>query len=617
MSSHHHVTRGELIAYEFSDGDKWLWSVGRVLDIPHPRLMTLQMWFPQKRNDISEDERKAIQSMLDGILEKQKSLGAQKTDFQRMGTEMQIKAEEIGERRRQCEAELGEVLPALEEAKKLVSGISVKELREIKTYTTPPQTVKLVMEAVLTVLGEGKKASDWEYVKQYITDVGFISKVKAFDPLEMSNDSYQRASQVAKQPDFTFDRANRASKAAGPLQKWVVAQLSFFSAVPPRLRPRLEEARKLKAELAALEDSLRVVDASINAIENELHALHRSHNELVYGGAVDVFYDRDGAVCVTRTQPGGSWVPATDRKKLTTIKSAALCCLLDRSSSESAYSFTFTPETIEAVKQCVNVHGHKVIADEAITPQAALDNAKHHLKHKKRAVEDAVIAAQRISKQPHPPASSADPAGDRGSRGSRDFQGRPSLVANDEKVPGKKSKKGVSTPSVEEGPKESSISQHPSSHSLHSKDSQSDDIKTLVPKLPSDIRGAVLGDSFEEAPPAATGSTSRRKLDVDANVGQGPKSAQTRPGAGAVVQPPPARLAPIPTGASPRGEGKGTADGASRSASSSPRGPIIKGADSEAPSPIPVSNPALGKQVTSLPTLLPAPKPKKPSLPPV
>lgn len=55
-----------------------------------------------------------------------------------------------------AKADLDEAMPALEEAIKALDSLSKKDISEMKSYATPPQKVKMVMEAVNILKGVKK-----------------------------------------------------------------------------------------------------------------------------------------------------------------------------------------------------------------------------------------------------------------------------------------------------------------------------------------------------------------------------------------------------------------------------------------------------------------------------
>jgi dynein heavy chain 1 len=57
--------------------------------------------------------------------------------------------------------------PAVEEAKQAVKGIKKQQLTELKSMTSPPALVKLTLEAVCVMLGEGE-GLDWKNIRLVI-----------------------------------------------------------------------------------------------------------------------------------------------------------------------------------------------------------------------------------------------------------------------------------------------------------------------------------------------------------------------------------------------------------------------------------------------------------------
>lgn len=73
---------------------------------------------------------------------------------------MAKKSIKIGEEEIQCkkmaevaQADLDEAMPALDEAVRALDSLSKKDISEMKSYGTPPQKVKMVMEAVNILKG--------------------------------------------------------------------------------------------------------------------------------------------------------------------------------------------------------------------------------------------------------------------------------------------------------------------------------------------------------------------------------------------------------------------------------------------------------------------------------
>ena len=94
--------------------------------------------------------------------------------------EEEVKCRAIAENAQQ---DLDEALPALQEAIKALESLNKKDMTEIKSYSTPPQLVEKVMEAVMILKGneptwpEAKRqlSKNHHYILQ---DVEVCSKLK-------------------------------------------------------------------------------------------------------------------------------------------------------------------------------------------------------------------------------------------------------------------------------------------------------------------------------------------------------------------------------------------------------------------------------------------------------
>lgn len=185
----------------------------------------------------------------------------------------------IKERREVVMADLAEAEPAVHEAQAAVSSIKRQHLQEVRTMANPPEAVKLAMESVCTVLGH--KIDSWRTVQGIIRRDDFIQRIVSFDtnasmmkPLRelMKRDFLSR-------PSFNFETVNRASRACGPLVKWVLAQVKF-SEILDRVEPLRNEVKSLeeqaedtKKQAATIIQMISELEASIATYKNEYAAL--------------------------------------------------------------------------------------------------------------------------------------------------------------------------------------------------------------------------------------------------------------------------------------------------------------------------------------------------------
>lgn len=177
--------------------------------------------------------------------------------------------------------DLEEAEPAVLEARRGVQNIKKQHLTEIRSMANPPAAVKMTMESVCILIGY--KVSSWRDVQLAIRKDDFIPSIVNYNNEEQLTGelrSYMEKTYLSR-PDFTFETVNRASKACGPLVQWVRAQLTY-SSILNKVGPLKEEvdlleagARKTRAQLYALEEMVKELEARIDKYKNDYSSLIR------------------------------------------------------------------------------------------------------------------------------------------------------------------------------------------------------------------------------------------------------------------------------------------------------------------------------------------------------
>lgn len=175
--------------------------------------------------------------------------------------------------------DLANAEPAVLEAQKSVSNIKRQHLTEVRAMGNPPEAVKLSMEAVCTMLGH--KIESWKTVQSIIRRDDFIASIvnyKTETQMTKQLREYMRRNYL-NNPAFEYDAVNRASKACGPLVKWVSAQVQY-SDILDRVGPLREEVTRLeqsaedtKKKAADIEQMIVDLEASIGRYKEEYAAL--------------------------------------------------------------------------------------------------------------------------------------------------------------------------------------------------------------------------------------------------------------------------------------------------------------------------------------------------------
>ncbi|KAJ3135949.1 hypothetical protein HK100_002228 [Physocladia obscura] len=174
----------------------------------------------------------------------------------------------IEERSSIVKNDLANAEPAVLEAQEAVSGIKKQQLTEVRAMGNPPETVKLAMESVCILLGA--KLDSWKSVQAIIRKDDFISSIVNYNTDKMTKRIRDEITKnYLSHPNFNFETVNHASKACGPLVKWVIAQIRY-SSILDSVGPLRAEVQELEASSARSKKKAEETEASILELENSI-----------------------------------------------------------------------------------------------------------------------------------------------------------------------------------------------------------------------------------------------------------------------------------------------------------------------------------------------------------
>ncbi|XP_026673034.1 dynein heavy chain 7, axonemal [Ceratina calcarata] len=213
-----------------------------------------------------------------------------------------VQAEVAKNLKTECEADLAEALPALEDALAALNTLKPADITVVRTMRQPPAGVRLVMAAVCVMLGippikvedpaTGKKVNDyWAPSKRLLGDMKFLENLRNYDKDNIPAHIIQEI-KTTYLTDKSFEPkvVARASSAAEGLCKWVRAMV-LYDEVIKVVKPKkekleraeqdydntmkfLQERRQMLAELTEklriLNENLQVTLAKKIELENEV-----------------------------------------------------------------------------------------------------------------------------------------------------------------------------------------------------------------------------------------------------------------------------------------------------------------------------------------------------------
>lgn len=231
-----------------------------------------------KRTQLEHKNSEANEK-LQRMVADQKSAEEQKTASIQIQSNLERQEQEISERREVVMGDLADAEPAVQEAQASVSNIKKQHLTEVRSMGNPPLPVKNTMESVCIALGH--RVDSWKTVQGIIRRDDFIASIVNFDTDRQMTRSVREKMKrdYLNKPEYNYDTINRASKACGPLAKWVIAQV-HFSEILDRVGPLREEVDSLeqqaletKEQASTIVDMIAELEASIAKYKDEYAAL--------------------------------------------------------------------------------------------------------------------------------------------------------------------------------------------------------------------------------------------------------------------------------------------------------------------------------------------------------
>lgn len=241
------------------------------------KVKRLNQTLTQKKAELITKEKEARLVLDKMIMDQNESERKQDLSLQmkKLFAEQEIKIEK---KRDSVKLELQEVEPLIYEAQQGVSNIKKQHLTEMRSMMNPPETIKMVLESVCVLLGY--PVNSWKDVQQVVRQDDFIANIVNYDSeVQLNQEMIQfMETRYLNKDNYTYESANRASKALGPLMMWVKAQLRYASIIT-QVEPLRRELRKLEIELIDSKSKLIAVEEMINDLQSEIEHYKTKYSE--------------------------------------------------------------------------------------------------------------------------------------------------------------------------------------------------------------------------------------------------------------------------------------------------------------------------------------------------
>ncbi|XP_037874257.1 dynein heavy chain, cytoplasmic isoform X1 [Bombyx mori] len=213
-------------------------------------------------------KNEAANAKLRQMVKDQQEAEKKKVESQEIQVALEKQTKEIEAKRRDVMADLAQVEPAVIEAQNAVKSIKKQHLVEVRSMGNPPAIVKVALESICLLLGEN--ATDWKAIRAVIMRENFINSIVSnFSTEDITDDVREKMrTRYLSNPDYNFEKVNRASMACGPMVKWAIAQIEYAD--------MLKRVEPLRNELQALEDQAQSNVTAGNEVRELIAQLEKS-----------------------------------------------------------------------------------------------------------------------------------------------------------------------------------------------------------------------------------------------------------------------------------------------------------------------------------------------------
>ena len=166
-----------------------------------------------------------------------------------------------------AQKDLDRALPALESAVKALKSLTKADITEVKSFTNPPNAVRVVMEAVCVLLGE---KPDWDTSKKLLGRSDFMDLLTGYDK---DNIEAKRLKTLRKQyipvDEMQPDIVQKVSKAGLGLCLWARA-MDVYADVAKEVEPKKQRLAEMNAQLAITTAALKEKQDQLKKVTHSL-----------------------------------------------------------------------------------------------------------------------------------------------------------------------------------------------------------------------------------------------------------------------------------------------------------------------------------------------------------
>ncbi|KAI8847268.1 dynein heavy chain and region D6 of dynein motor-domain-containing protein [Chytridium lagenaria] len=220
-----------------------------------------------------------LESGLGKLEESSKQLDALNVQLAEQNIAVKNKTEacnKLLEDKEEAESALAEALPALEEAKLALNGLSNSEITEIRSFAKPPKEVQKVCECVCVI--KGIKDVSWKSAKTMMSQTDFKSSLSLLDVDAISSAQIKSVKGILREMDVSVSRMLEISSAGAGLLKFVLAVVGYCN-VAKQIQPKRQAVAALEKNLALSKNEFEKITKELTRLNEELTNLQQNFHQ--------------------------------------------------------------------------------------------------------------------------------------------------------------------------------------------------------------------------------------------------------------------------------------------------------------------------------------------------
>lgn len=265
--------------FELEDSQRHLISGTDRLKATYLELGQLKQRSADQRTKLAQETQKSSE-VLSKMLQEQSEAERKRVAAVEIKIALKAQNQQIAERQRIASENLAATEPLIKQASEGVQNIKKSQLNELKSLMNPPEPVKITLEAVCLLLNLSTDGS-WKQVLAAVRGDEFIPRIIRFDSSRLTEEMISRIERdYMSMPSFTYERVDRASKAGGPLLRWVVAQIAYGKAIAA-IQPLMAEIESLNEQYKESAAQLNAIEAMLNDLESAIEQSKLQYSKTV------------------------------------------------------------------------------------------------------------------------------------------------------------------------------------------------------------------------------------------------------------------------------------------------------------------------------------------------